>query len=1209
MFATILKFELKYRFKRPATYIYFFLCFFYVFLIGTVGTNLPYSEKVLLNSPRMVSSFFSFMSIFGLILGSAVMGMPVYRDIEHQSGNYLFTSPISEKSYLGGRFLGSFLTLVFIFSGMILGLFIGTAVIHWFQLQNVGRTGAFNFIYTINPFLMIVIPNLFFSGALFFGLVALTKKVSVTYVVSILLFIAYLVGDYLLRDLDNRTLVDLLDPFAVNTYESSVKYYSIEEQNTKLMSLSGLILWNRVVWLGVGTILLAFTFIRFNFQQFLSKSERVKVSKVEVVGQENYSAEIPKVAVSLNRKSNLKKTIHLASLEFRNIIRDPYFLAILLGGLVLLFVDQFLMYGPRGSENLPLTLYMLEAEEFDFFLFAFILITFYTGEVIHRDKAMRFSPISDTLPVPNWLVYSSKLLGLLGIAFLLAMCPIITGIINQAIKGFYFFEFGLYIQYALFIIFPNYLQYLALAFFVHIIANNKFAGHGITMGIWFVLFGLSVFFDYDYNLFKYGYEPSWKYSDLNGFGHFVEPLFWFNFYWLALGIVFLLLGNLLWNRGLVESVKTRMKVAYKRLNPLNATALTIFTLLWLGAGVYIYYNISIINTYLSEKELNKLAADYEQKYKKHEFLQQPKVVDLSLHVDIYPEERKVEYRGKFWLKNKSQSTIDSLHLEWIERSEILSLLLNGKEVEPAIDDQLHRHRIYPLQNRMYPGDSILMEVEMRYGYNGFANTGHGLEGLESYNLVTYNGSFLNFQLYPGIGYSISRELESDLERKKQGLPDKLYRSPEIDHPYYKHQLLFLDDADLVTSEIFISTIPGQVAVAPGYLQKEWEENGRRYFHYKAESKGHMFFSFVSGKYNVVEDVHRPSGQPNNEVKIQIFHHPTHTYNLDYFMSGVKDALDYFTTNFSPYQHRHLRILEFPRYADFAQSFDGTVPFSENFGWVNNYRKKDKANITYYVTAHEVAHQWWGHQLYGRQTRGSNIMSESLADYSSAVVLEMGKGKEQYRSLVRHALDAYLTGRSKESKHENIWLESENQQYLDYNKGLIVLNSFRSYYGEEKLNNALRSFIQAYRFQEDGPFISTNEFYDFLKLAAVDSLAYLLDDHCKNIILYENRLIDAGYEKLAENEYKIKIKMSAQKLKADGLGKEESIPMNDLIEVGVFGDGTEGEWRPLKLEKKWVSNGVQEIEIFVDTEEKPVRVIIDPYHLLIDKNPDDNIRKL
>ena len=53
------------------------------------------------------------------------------------------------------------------------------------------------------------------------------------------------------------------------------------------------------------------------------------------------------------------------------------------------------------------------------------------------------------------------------------------------------------------------------------------------------------------------------------------------------------------------------------------------------------------------------------------------------------------------------------------------------------------------------------------------------------------------------------------------------------------------------------------------------------------------------------------------MAIEIYYDPAHAYNVDRMIDSAKKSLDYFTVHFSPYQHRQVRILEFPRYASFA----------------------------------------------------------------------------------------------------------------------------------------------------------------------------------------------------------------------------------------------------------------------------------------------------
>ena len=130
----------------------------------------------------------------------------------------------------------------------------------------------------------------------------------------------------------------------------------------------------------------------------------------------------------------------------------------------------------------------------------------------------------------------------------------------------------------------------------------------------------------------------------------------------------------------------------------------------------------------------------------------------------------------------------------------------------------------------------------------------------------------------------------------------------------------------MTFEETTCTSPDQIAIAPGYLQREWTENGRRYFHYVMDKPILDFYAYLSARYAV-------GARTYKGTSLEIYYHPWHTFALASMLQASKDGLDYFGTNFRPYQYRQYRILEFPRYQGFAQAFPNTIPFSEGIGFL------------------------------------------------------------------------------------------------------------------------------------------------------------------------------------------------------------------------------------------------------------------------------------
>ncbi|MEM1123277.1 MAG: M1 family aminopeptidase, partial [Bacteroidota bacterium] len=426
------------------------------------------------------------------------------------------------------------------------------------------------------------------------------------------------------------------------------------------------------------------------------------------------------------------------------------------------------------------------------------------------------------------------------------------------------------------------------------------------------------------------------------------------------------------------------------------------------------------------------------------------------------------------------------------------------------------------------------------------------------------------------------------------------------------------DSDWIDFETTISTAPEQIAIAPGYLQREWEENGRKYYHYKMDAKMLNFYNFVSGAYAVKKDKWQ-------DVNIEIYYHPDHTYNLDRFVRGLKGGFDYYTKNYSPYQHRQVRIIEFPRYmGTFAQSFANTIPFSEGAGFIASVDDAEEGGVDYpfSITAHELAHQWWAHQVIGAGVQGATLMSESLSEYSALKVLEKEYGATKMRVFLKDALDKYLLGRTMEQKKEKPLMYNENQQYIHYQKGSLVLYAMSDYLGETNFNQILSNYIDSVAFQEP-PYTTSLEFVGMIEQATPDSLQYLIKDMFKTITLYNNKIEKAESEEIDDGDYKITIDYQARKYRTNEKGKRiyadddskgyfelntkqdtiRSLPLADYIEIGVFGEDDE----ELYLQKHKIENIFGTLEITVPQE--PKEVGIDPYNKLIDTQSDDNRRKL
>jgi ABC-2 type transport system permease protein len=299
--------------------------------------------------------------------------------------------------------------------------------------------------------------------------------------------------------------------------------------------------------------------------------------------------------------------------------------------------------------------------------------------------------------------------------------------------------------------------------------------------------------------------------------------------------------------------------------------------------------------------------------------------------------------------------------------------------------------------------------------------------------------------------------------------------------------------------------------------------------------------------------------------------------------------------------------EYPRYRTFAQSFPNTIPFSEGIGFIGRVEKPTDIDFAYFVTAHELGHQWWAHQLIGGRVEGSNMMSETLAEYSALMVMQQKYGPHNMRRFLKHELDRYLRGRAGEIRRERPVVLVQNEPYVWYQKGGQVMYTLADYIGEDKVNLALHNFLMQHRYanandSQSVPYPDTRPLIEALRAQTPAALQYYIADAFENIVLYDNKAVSATVTPTADNKYKVVLNVQVRKLQADGSGIETPMPLHDFIDIGVF-NGRKDEEKTLYLKKVWLTQPTQTFEIIVD--QPPTRAGIDPFNKLIDRDSDDN----
>ena len=305
-----------------------------------------------------------------------------------------------------------------------------------------------------------------------------------------------------------------------------------------------------------------------------------------------------------------------------------------------------------GTAVHPVTYLLVNILQGAFRIIVVVIVTFYSGELVWRERTVRVHEVIDALPVPNWVLWGAKVAALAVVVAAMLATAVLTGIGIQASRGYYAFEIGLYLRGMLLLAGIPFTLAAVLAVFLQVVTNNRYLGY-LLMILYFISGPVLSAWDFDHNLYQYGSAPSATYSDMNGFGHFVEPLFWFYLYWTLGAGMLAVAMHLLWVRGTTASLRDRLRLARQRLTPAARTTLAALALGFAATGGYIYYNTNVLNEYVPGDVREERQARYEKQYKQYEDLPQPKITALHADVDIYPERRAVDIRGRYSLLNKT----------------------------------------------------------------------------------------------------------------------------------------------------------------------------------------------------------------------------------------------------------------------------------------------------------------------------------------------------------------------------------------------------------------------------------------------------------------------------------------------------------------------------------------------------------------------------
>ncbi len=1191
---TFFTFELRAWLRSPMPWIFLLIIALLTFG-ATVSDQISIGGgygNVWKNAPFVAQNWYAVFSLLTLLLVTAFLNTAAIRDFESKTDQIVFSKPVSKAGYYFGHFAGAFLISLIPLMGISFGMWAGVVANSLFEWLPDNRFGPFELQGHIAGFLVLAAPNLFLAGCIVYAVAVNTRSTLYSFITAAALLVGYIVAGNLMENIKNEQLGALLDPFGFQAFSLETRYWTVDEKNRLAIGFAGRLLLNRVLWMGIGLSALFIGYRLFDFTEKRSarKSKKRSAPETEPYGLQSLGA-TPRVTPGSGWTTALTQFRSQFFTEWKGIVRSVAFILLALLGLLNCVPNMFSANEAYGTHQLPVTYTMVDLVRGSFYLFTIIIMVYFSGAVIWKERNARMNEIVDALPAPNWTAWAGKYFGVLGVLFTLQLIVVAAAVIAQSALGYYRYDIWTYVRELLIADMLSFAVILALSFLVHALSPNMYLGFFIVVIVLILNSFIWGVLKVESNMLDFGATPSYTLSDFYGYQPFIKGLFWFNGYWLLFSALLALAAFLLWPLGYAGGLKGRLRNArleWKNYRGFGLAAIA----LWLLTGGWTYYNTQVLNKYANSKQVERRQYDYEIKYKQYQHRRQPRIYAAKYDINLRPETRSLIVEGLFKTRNIYDEAIDTL---WVNTPFYGKFDVTNPRLKPILNDSLLRWRMYRIEPPLEPGDSMELSFSTRFEPKGFQNE-------VSWARIVQNGTFFdNTDVIPIFGYDDGKEITSKNRRKHFKLPERS-RRPALDRSdtLNRMEAYIGINSDWVEVETIFRTAPNQIAVAPGSLLREWEENGRRCFHYKLDHPSFNFYSFISAEFEVARE-------DWNGVSLEVYYHKDHDYNVERMMRAIRTSLEYYTEHFGPYYHKQCRIIEFPRFGSFAQAFPGTMPYSEGIGFIQDFKDPDKdIDMVFYIVAHEIGHQYWGHQICGAQMQGSEMLVETFAQWSALMVMEHEYGRDQMRKFLAYEMDRYLRGRGRETEKELPLASCEAQSYIHYNKGSVQMYHLKEMIGEGKVNEGLRGLLAKYRYQ-DPPYPISLDALDEFYAVTPDSLQYLIKDLFEKITLFENRCREATAKDLGNGRWEVTIKVECAKLKADDMGRETPVEINDYIEIGAFAAPEKGKTYGKTLHRQRVKVTQKDNTFTFVVSEKPDKAGVDPFSLLIDRNPEDNMK--
>jgi len=320
--------------------------------------------------------------------------------------------------------------------------------------------------------------------------------------------------------------------------------------------VDGVILMNRLLWFAVaiGVFVAGCVLFRHEPKKKRTRGGARRGEASEAQGSSPtagaaraIAAEADRVKPTFTARTTFLQFLRQAGAETTGILRSVPFVVILGFGMMNVAGNAAGIDGMFGTSVYPVTHLMLQSLANAYSFLLVIIITFYAGELIWRDRSLKMHEVIDALPVPDVVPLAAKMTALFAVSVVFLLFGVLTSMGIQIFHGYHRFEPLLYMK-GIVVQGVPFLFVAVLALFIQVVSRNRFLGY-LVMILFLISRAVLALLDFNHLLYSYGSLGAMPYSDMNGYGSFVERAVSLGFYWAFCASILFVIALLLWRRG------------------------------------------------------------------------------------------------------------------------------------------------------------------------------------------------------------------------------------------------------------------------------------------------------------------------------------------------------------------------------------------------------------------------------------------------------------------------------------------------------------------------------------------------------------------------------------------------------------------------------------------------------------------------------------